>query len=489
MKLSSIITNLAAFIRTVGSSAVPNAAEGLLGVDINDLNGRSLPLYDGQNTNAQQFGMPIVTVSKTTGSLLKGDVYGALSSASFQYLFNMYLDNTVLNTKVVNGASSGMSYSYNTTNGVLLNSTAVIANNTYCTIQSSRYFSLGLKSPLIVSFNAEFLTKPATTTFFEMGIAPQSMATAVASTNGVFWIANASGIKPCIVVNSTILASGTDITSLLSTDIIYKFDIIKDDYTFIFICSNASTGVVISKQIITSSNLSTRPIVTDSCLTYVRVGVTGGAATQYTAISITAWSVMALDEVSNASAGEYANLLGFSSDTTPTNNTSTTNYANNTLPTTIGMSNTGAPLGTAALDGTVRFAAPAGGGADYIVFGYQVPLPYILKTYMVTIAAKNIGAAVATSATQIDFYLRYNGSAISLASSGYLTKYIGTQTFPIGSAISAVAVEGRITLDLSLFPAITHSSQFHCIVARIVNGTATASQVIELNVSVTGTFE
>jgi hypothetical protein len=174
------------------------------------------------------------------------------------------------------------------------------------------------------------------------------------------------------------------------------------------------------------------------------------------------------------------------------------NIANSTAPTSAALSNTAA--GYTTLGGNFQFAAVAGAETDYALFGYQVPALSVTqpgKNLMVTgidIDSFNMGAAVATTPTLLNWYVGIGASAVSLATVDSATtraphkKALGAQSFPIGAAIGARA-DRFVSADFSQSPLMIEQSAYLHIILRMPVGTATAAQIIRGGVTVKGYFE
>ena len=104
----------------------------------------------------------------------------------------------------------------------------------------------------------------------------------------------------------------------------------------------------------------------------------------------------------------------------------------------------------------------------------------------------NTGAAVATTATWLQWSLAIGSSAVSLATAdAAATKSparltLGNQVFPIAAAIGAQATRIDVNLDA---PLVVNSAEFVHILLKMPLGTATASQVIRGVVGVNAYFE
>lgn len=169
----------------------------------------------------------------------------------------------------------------------------------------------------------------------------------------------------------------------------------------------------------------------------------------------------------------------------------------------------------AALSQTAAIATGLGGqagiiaavpGIDGLITAYQVPSPTINITgrnlYItgVRIDAVNIGAAVATTASVIQWSLAFGatgGTIPSLAqaeSASFATGTakawrrvpLGIQSWTVGAAIGAPAEALEVKFDA---PIVVSPGQWVASVAKFIVGTATASQVIWCTVMINGYFE
>lgn len=175
--------------------------------------------------------------------------------------------------------------------------------------------------------------------------------------------------------------------------------------------------------------------------------------------------------------------------------------ANSAAPASATLSNTTA--GYATLGGNFQFAAVAGAETDYALFGYQVPAASATQAgknlflTSIEIDTKNMGAAVGTTLTALDWYIGIGSTAVSLATTdaiGTTTTraphrvFLGSQSFPIGAAAGARA-DRAISVDFSAAPLLVEPGTFLHVILRMPVGTATASQIIRGGVTLKGYFE
>lgn len=174
---------------------------------------------------------------------------------------------------------------------------------------------------------------------------------------------------------------------------------------------------------------------------------------------------------------------------------STAAFANATAATTV----TGG-----ALSQTVTLATGLGGqigitaavpGIDGLIFNYTNPVgsvsqpPRNLTITGVKISAVNIGAAVATTPTTISWSLAFGAASANLAVAEAVALTAATvksfRRVPLGIQSWAVgAVVGAKDTDLYMSfqsPIVVHPGEMVALVAKFIQGTATASQVIFVN--------
>lgn len=167
-----------------------------------------------------------------------------------------------------------------------------------------------------------------------------------------------------------------------------------------------------------------------------------------------------------------------------------TNHANSTSPTSATLSNTAA--GYSKLGGRYQFAAVAGGATDYALFAYQVPTNLRAFITGIAIDAWVTGAANATTATILDWFLGVNANAVSLATSD--TAGVGApRRIPLGmqACLASAAIGSEIGPRIErVFPTpiVVEPGRFIHIGLQIPVGTATSSEVIRGDVMVNGYF-
>jgi hypothetical protein len=184
---------------------------------------------------------------------------------------------------------------------------------------------------------------------------------------------------------------------------------------------------------------------------------------------------------------------GFTAAYNPLTGAQAANHANSTAPTSATLSNTAA--GYTTLGGRYQFAAPAGAVTDFALFGFQVPTSFRFVVTGISISACNTGAAVATTATSLEWSLGVGSTAVSLATADAIAATptsaprripLGKQSFAIGAAAEACTTD---VVRAFMSPHVVESGRFLHVILAVPVGTATASQVIRGTVTIDGYFE
>lgn len=163
------------------------------------------------------------------------------------------------------------------------------------------------------------------------------------------------------------------------------------------------------------------------------------------------------------------------------------NYTKDTAPVVRTLSGTAA--GEATLGGKISVAAAVGAETDLIMFGFQNTSNHKLMIEGVDIPPPMIkGAAIATAATEIEYGLGFNNTAVSLVTVGtrYLSlagSHLAAIAAPIGAAFTGPTVSFNCNEGYPVEP-----GRFFHIIQRQVSGAATASCAYRYNVMVRGRF-
>ena len=486
MKISSITSALAGFFRTVGSTAQPGAGEGLLSTHLEDLNGRPLALLQGQPLNTAQYGLPLVLQNDGNAVMARGDRFGGIATAATQPLFSWFVEGATLNSRLFFTFAATMT-AVQSAQGLALNAAANATASNFFQINPFKQVELHMKAPVLMRKRMRVTNWGLANASVEFGYT--NIATTLGTTpntNGAYWRFDPSGVMPVFAFNGVIVSTGTDVGALLDKNAFYHYGITKDDDAWVFTIQNSTTGVVLTRQTLQVPNGQQKAFLASHAQPYLRVFYGGVAPVSAVQVLSSEWTIGLLDTNLNLTASQIATGIGLGSETNPFTYAVTSNLGNATVAPTTVPTNTTATV--SALDGAMRFAAPAGSANDLALFSFTVPNPYRYRCKRVLVALKNLGAIVAVTPTQVDLFVCANGNGVTLVGN-LARKYVGTQTFPVGAAIGAGALEGPIAVDLSAADLVTEAGRVISLVARISTGTATTLQVLEVMYTNLGHFE
>ena len=224
----------------------------------------------------------------------------------------------------------------------------------------------------------------------------------------------------------------------------------------------------------------------------LRHAITGGAAgaalsfvlNDYS-ISIGGTNIAAVaSTLGNRIHGSYQGLSGGTMGSLAT-------YVNSTNPTTAAPSNTALTANLpGGLGGQGLVTAAIAAATDGIWGSYQVPAGtanvqgrrLVIRGVMIDLV--NTGAAVATTATTLQFSLAYGHTAVSLATAEAAGAKaprrvsLGYATWAVAAAIGQGPQGGKIFADFGDAPIFVNPGEFVQLVGKFLVGTATGSQTI-----------
>jgi len=373
---------------------------------------------------------------------------------------------------------------------------AATASGNYVSWSTSRVFRIRGASQLYVEFEMLFSTQPIANQISEFGLFMPVAGTQPA--DGIWFQADNSGIKGFVNYNGTITA--TAVIATIAPNTTYHFVMAISDSEVEFWRDDVFLGEVpvpIGQP---------SPCLTDSLKATIQqrnsgiVSASGQSVTKLGNICITAGDLNYNKPFAYQMAG--MGHMGYQAQAGATMGT-TAAFANATAATTV----TGG-----ALSQTVTLATGLGGqiginaavpGIDGLVFNYTNPLgsvsqpPRNLTITGVKISAVNIGAAVATTPTTISWSLAFGGGSANLAVAEAVALTAATvksfRRVPLGIQSWAVgAVVGAKDTDVYMpfaSPIVVHPGEMVAVVAKFIQGTATASQVIFVNATFDAHFD
>jgi len=469
-----------------------NAASKAANALLYDAAGNPLILKNGVNLAANQAYLPVGGWSDGAGRGFRVDKYGSIRPGAETLLFRDSSETgAVSGTPIApdlnkwSTAVSGFAVGLPLTTGNQLAATTVTTLNAYSIATTLRQFNKMQGVPLY--YRRRGRNVQVSGTISEFGFGAPTTNTAIVP-NGAFWRFGSDGtVKPCLSYNNT-ESLGTDISASLNNANYYTYEIIVDDDNVNFICQDVTTGRSISEQTLQLGSASAKVWAVTHLPVFERVWNSGTPSSAPTILfsdiyvaSLDIWSnkpwSQQLGDATQGGAESYPGAF-------VATNSQNANYANTAAPSAATLSNTAA--GYATLGGQFSFATVAGAETDYALFAFQVPAPYTLKVTGIHISSINNGAAVATTATILQWFVANNGSALSLATTGLSRTAIGMQGFQVAAAIGMTTNELDTTFDA---PLRTDGGRYFVVGLKMPIGTATASQTIRGVVGIRGYFE
>ena len=369
------------------------------------------------------------------------------------------------------------------------------ASGNYAYLQTWRYFQLFGTAPLAVEFTGQITAYPTANEIFMSGL---GVATGAAEpVDGIWFELSSAGLYGITRYNSgvatkTQLIAGADLSSLpLNTNA--KYSAIVGEREIEWWIDDVLYGVS------GIPNANGQPFLTSALPVFIQkynsalVGSSPNMIVKVGDICVTLMDLNANLTWANqmASCGLGSQQLNGGSAGSPQ-----IQWANTALPTAAAATNTTAALG-AYLGGLFQMNAPATSATDVIVASYLNPLggvnqtPRTIKLRGIKVDCVNSGAAVATTASTFAVAVAWGGTALTLAQvetasfanntvKARRIQPIGVISFPVGSAVGAQA--SGIQFDFEA-PLIINPGEYVQIVAKILVGTATASEVFQWVIS------
>jgi hypothetical protein len=375
-----------------------------------------------------------------------------------------------------------------------INASSITTTTTGAQVATYACFPNNGTNTLSADVELAFSSQPQTNVFIEFGLGiPGSQTTA--PTDGVFLRLSSAGLQMVTSNNGTEtiipapLADGAGVWAYTMGKK-YQF-IIYQGMTKAVFWVNDGTGAVELGSIPLPTSQG-RMTMSQGLQFFVKQRITGGAAggviqTQVGAYCVRLGGSNLTSTFSTQGNRIYGSYQGASGGTMG----GLATYVNSTNPTAAAPSNTALTANLpAGLGGQGAVIAAVAAATDGIWSSYQVPALTVniagrrLVLRGLKLDLVNLGAAVATTATTIQFSLAFGHTNVSLATTEAAAAKaprrlpIGIATWPIGAAIGAGPQSGPIFLDLGDAPVFVNPGEFVALVGKFLVGTATASQVI-----------
>lgn len=412
---------------------------------------------------------------------------GSLAVSLNALIFTEQVDGNALNTNL--WMTSVLTQAIAQSAGfILLNSALSTAANGYAILTSIKAMQLYGHLPFTVVIRAKVNITPIANATIELGIG--AAATTAAPSDGCFYRWAPDGTFRCVINNNGVETQSAALTAPATTiEHIFEIDVVEDNVFFTL------DDVVIATVAVPSTQAY--PVNNGRQTIFARTF--NGASIPATAPQLGIGQVNVVQEDLNQNKlwKEMLVSLGRGAYQNPlTPYTQTTNHANSTDPVSATLSNTAA--GYTTLGGRWQFAAVAGAATDYALFGFQVPATYQLNLSSIAISALLTGAAIAGTATLLDWSLGLNASAVSLATAEAPPATYAARRIPLGMQGFALAAPngpmqiGDAAPDIvRIFdpPLVIDGGRFVHIILEVPVGTATVSQVFRGDVAINGYYE
>jgi len=457
-----------------GTKAEVNASNEIKVVIDSD---RSSSVIFFENDDGSKTGTPYVRSPEVDDdSRLRVAHEAVFDTETFNY--------TAQNTGKFNYRNTTMANSW-TAAGMTTNSGNITTTTTGTQFSTYAEFPILGSAHLYCEVEAGFTAQPTSNTVIDFGLARVATTNPYAPTDGIYFRLTAAGLIGVINSNGTeTTTSVLDFTYVNSKK--YQFIISVHEREVEFWID----GVLYGK--LEAPAGQGQPCMSSSLPFSVRHAIAGGAASAAISFQLNDYTIsiggpniaLTASVLGQRVYGSYQGLSGGTMGSLAT-------YANSTNPTAAAPSNTALTANLpGGLGGQGAVTAAAAAATDGIWGSYQVPAGTAnvqgrrLVIRGVIVDAINLGAAVATTATTLQFSLAYGHTAVSLATAEAAAAKaprrvsLGFMTWAVGAGIGAQPQCGPLNIDFGDAPIFVNPGEFVQLVGKFMAGTATASQVI-----------
>jgi hypothetical protein len=432
--------------------------------------------------------LPIAVKNDDISIALRGDRKGNVLIGNYIPELLENYEGATVNVQKWTQSVGTFSSVQSTLGGYNFNNAFSLGAGAFSILQSQRAFSDFLRVPLHLKHRMR--VNIPTNSFMDFGLGIPSTTTlivpngvAVRCVNGLWSLVMTFNSVELVTSNIVGLDGITQLNTSATNSEYFTIDLIKDDDNLVATVQNTQTGQMVGKGLLALPLSALKMFGSTALPTYVRLVNSGTPATAPNLI-LTNSQVLSLDWALNPDVSQLAGSLSLSAGRNPFTGAQTENHTNSTAPLSATLAN--ATAGYATLGGKYQFVTVAGSVTDYVLFGFQVPVGSRFLCESVTISARNEGAAVATTATELEWAMGFNSLGVSLATGNIVRKQIPSQqVFPIAAVIGATVPNATMKFDT---PEVTESGRFVSVILNLPVGTATAAQIIRGQVTINGRF-
>jgi hypothetical protein len=479
-----------------GGQLKGNSTTGGLWQHLIDVSGNYVTKTNREFFPATQGALLMAGKNDDFATMIRTDRKGNLITGNYiPELIEMFEGATV-NVQKWTPASTTFVPVQSTLAGYIFNSTNLTTLSAVSILQSQRLFYKMVRVPL--QFKKRYRHSMVSGTIADFGFGVPVTTTLLVPNGTCFRMTNSGVIQGVITYNNVEIAITNIISKVASngntvggnlnmsnayyTANYFVYDIVIDDDNAIFTIQNTSTGEMVGYLSLPVPIGYQKMWGSTGLPVYSRVYNNTAPASFPTNI-ITELQVLSMDVGTQMDASQVAGNLSMSAGRNPFTGAQIENHTNSTAPVSATLSNIAA--GYTTLGGKFQFAAAAGAVTDFALFGFTVPAGSKFICEGITINTRNTGAAVAVTASTLEWAMGFNSSAVSLATANIVRRQVGHQSFAIGAAIEAVAP----TLDVNFVtPEVVESGRFVHVILTLPVGTATAAQILRGTVLIKGRF-
>jgi len=370
--------------------------------------------------------------------------------------------------------------------------TSTVTSN-YAYLQTWRYFPLFGTAPLAVETTAQFTMQPTVNEIIQFGL---GIATGAAEpVDGVWFELTSAGLKGCIRYNSGVTDKITLISDINDLDV-------GQNYKFVAVVGEREIEYWIDDVLYGEQDLpsSQGQAFMTSALPYFVQKYNSGTvgSSPNTIFKVGDLSISLMDLNTNQTwANQMAQLgLGMQGLNGGSFPAPMVQWSNAALPAAAAATNTTAALGAFA-SGIFQMNAPAASATDVIISSWLNPIGGVNQTprtikvkgikvdcvnsvVAVATTASTFAVAVAWGATQISLAGTETGSFVTATAKARRIQPIGVITFPVAAPVGASG--GTIQFDFEV-PLVVNPGEYFQVIAKILVGTATLTEVFQWIIS------
>ncbi len=456
-------------------------------VTLYDAQGNVISIIDKTTLSATQKGNINMGSDGKVGRFSRTDKFGNsginLSSLAWYDTVEGAAVNTLLWTQSLTTQTMTQA-----NESILFNASAITTITTGSMIVSTKQFYKKPRIPLLVRFTkVQFVHYNNAVMELGFGL-PSSATVATPFTNGAFMRKDANGAVYLVVSANGSETLSSALTSPNNTDY-YTVELLVDDDSASLLVFDSSGIPIIDTRL--ALGVVFQQLWTVSHLPVFARTYNNTAPATAPVFRISTSAVYELDVFDTEPYQHKMVSLGKHLWNNPfTTFGQLANYTNNAAPTTRTPTNTTAVETT--LGGHISWnnagtSFAASDTLDLVLFGYQNITPYQMCITDLIIDTINLGAANGATEYALEYFIAVNSTAISLATATYTRQVLGFQSLAAAGVIGA-RFAPRIS-DNYQSPIIIEAGRFLVIGARVLSGTATASQVIRTVCTPKGYFK